>query len=141
MILYKGDMWKHTSSVYVVTTNSYIKQNGELVMGRGAAKEAKERYDRIAFDAGEKISHLSKYGFIYLPQYKVGLFQVKYHWNADAELSLIDYSVYKLTQFADMLCGDIVMNFPGIGNGRLPREDVISLLEILPDNVIICEKD
>jgi len=35
----------------------------------------------------------------------------------------------------------IDLNFPGIGNGKLPRHQVLYLLEDLPDNIHVWEYD
>lgn len=39
------DLWKPVeNAVYIVTTNSTIRKDGALVMGRGAALEATQSY-------------------------------------------------------------------------------------------------
>ncbi|MEK6860596.1 MAG: hypothetical protein AABY07_01375 [Nanoarchaeota archaeon] len=46
MILVKGNMWDELgkAELILVTANSNIKKNGALVMGAGAAKEARDRF-------------------------------------------------------------------------------------------------
>lgn len=130
-----------------VTSNSYIKQNGALTMGAGAAKDMLNLYHGIDRTFGELLTgkHLTAYNILALPVYEqsvalLGLFQVKYHWNKPANLNLIATSANKLAQFADMFYGVIALNFPGIGNGELARQDVVPLLEVLPESVWVYEK-
>jgi hypothetical protein len=133
----------------IVTTNGYIRKNGELVMGRGAALDAKNRYPDLPILAGNTIRVYPfkseqeflyhKYGFVYLSMYDIGLFQVKYHWEDAADLDLIAYSVTQLNAFVskfDRLC---VMNYPGIGNGKRSKEEIMPLLEPLSPRVTIVE--
>jgi hypothetical protein len=71
----------------------------------------------------------------------IGLFQVKDHWANKATLELIATSVDILRKLAktDWKDKKISLNFPGIGNGKLDRKDVLPLLHKLPDNVTIWE--
>ena len=43
----KGDIWKSDCDIIAITTNGVVKKNGELVMGRGIASQAKQRYPDI----------------------------------------------------------------------------------------------
>lgn len=130
--------------VYIVTTNSYIRREGSLVMGRGAALEATKRIPGIDREAGKIIPHLGTYGLAIVrtpTDYRAGfgLFQVKYMFSDPADLELIKYSADMLTTLAtrEKKC-QFRMNYPGIGFGHLTREDVEPLLSELPDNVTIC---
>lgn len=147
-----GNLWNSTDDIILVTTNATVKKNGEVVMGRGAAKEAKEKFPLFPKIIGDQIStHYSsggEYGLLILHPYTVleeervygkylGAFQVKYNWWEDANLNLIRYSTNLLysamnNQFKDMTCS---MNFPGIGNGRVSYKDVLKVVSRLPDNV------
>lgn len=133
------DMWTYPADIRIVTTNSYINKLGELVMGRGAALEAKTRYPDLPKMAGKVIRHMSDYGVLYFPTLRIGLFQVKRHWRDDADLSLIHESAFWLHMFAQCVSGTIVLNYPGIGNGRLPEHEVEREIRDLPDNVIVCK--
>ena len=139
-----GNMWTifdHTDN-FIITTNSYIRADGALVMGRGIAAEVKARYPHVPHELGAMINHLSLYGLVTLMT-KQGLptisaFQVKYHYSDPATLELIQYS----TTYLDTLASEIPecrfdMNFPGIGNGKLAYDDVLPIVQQLPDNVHI----
>lgn len=134
------DLWTYPADMRFVTTNSYVNSRGELVMGRGAALQAKQRYSDVPKLAGKYIFHLSKYGLCHIPQYQLGLFQVKYHFKDRADLDLIRYSFGLLEMYAAQTCGTIAMNFPGIGYGGLDRNDVLDVMrEYELPNVVICE--
>jgi hypothetical protein len=132
--------------IIVVTTNATIKSNGALVMGRGAALEAKQRAPEIPMQCGRAIqrymlrNHLARtqnmYGFLPVRPWNkpgkvgFGIFQVKKEFNQKAELPLINYSCQTLAQWVrqtEFAC-PVRMNFPGIGNGGLPRDIVEPIL-------------
>jgi hypothetical protein len=144
MNLIKANMWDNPATYTVITTNSYVKRNGDLVMGRGAALEASRIYPGCAKSFGDIIKLFSPdpYYLIACPGYHNLLaFQVKYNWWEDADLDLIASSARRLNAYARYLvpAASFAMNFPGIGNGRLHRNDVLPLLQCLPDNVNIYE--
>jgi hypothetical protein len=129
------------STVYLITTNSIVKRNGAVVMGRGIAKTLRDTYPGIDKKLGEAITSIgNKYGVV-IVQFKnvpIGAFQVKYHYADDADLDLIQYSVHKLSSIANKH-KDLIFkcNFPAIGNGHLKYEDVLPLVEQLPNNVLL----
>lgn len=60
MHLIYGNLFEQTDvDAICITTNGFVKKNGECVMGRGCAKEATKRYCGIAKLLGENIK---KYG-------------------------------------------------------------------------------
>lgn len=146
MKIENSNLWLANADIHVVTTNSYVKMNGELVMGRGAALELWTMCPWIAKMAGSKIKnscgHLGIYGFMEFGAY--GLFQVKTHFDNKADLNIIRQSSIRLANFCYMRklkFGkrlNIHMNFPAIGNGKLDRKDVEPILRhILPDGVTL----
>jgi hypothetical protein len=142
VILKKGDMfemWGHCD-LFLVTTNSYIRKDGGLVMGRGAAKQLKEKVPESPFKLGSQIGHLKEYCIVTCDDHDTyfhydqpyGAFQVKRHYAEAADLRLIEESAIMLSRWLaspweqDSL---YVLNFPGIGNGGLKREAVLPVLE------------
>jgi len=129
------------------TANATIKANGALVMGKGAAEEARDRFPGIDLKLGEiiknyQISPPRKYGLLVILwpglSVPIGIFQVKYHWKDIARLDLIRYSTVQL--FKHIIYSSpqsIYLNFPGIGNGQLAEADVLPIISLLPDNVTI----
>lgn len=153
MKIVKADLWNSEDDIILVTTNSTIKKNGEVVMGGGAALEMKNKFPNFPKILGYEIkkNYVSggEYGvLVFFPDEnlsknkRLGAFQVKYNWWEKASLPLINYStnlLYKaMTEnFKDMTCS---LNFPGIGNGKLDFEDVYYVVQRLPDNVTIYKK-
>lgn len=146
MILKRGDMWSQfgMGGLFMLTTNPIIKRDGSVVMGRGIALQAKKRFPKLPFDFARQLTRrlgrgLPKVGTIgrYGGQ-AVGYFMVKRHWQHPAELSIIADSVTALIPFSRQY-SIVNLNFPGIGNGKLKREDVLPLLEVLPNNIHVWE--
>lgn len=149
----QGDMWSafDSAELFLVTTNSFTRNDGALVMGRGIALETKERFPEFPYRAGEwlKVSGLrmGKYGLLLPyadtdhPLHKLGCFQVKYHFKEAAELDLIQYSVELLNQLVEEdSLQDVHLNFPGIGAGQLRYDDVLPVVSRLSDHVTLWTK-
>lgn len=147
MKIVKADLWEVTGkTVHVVTVNSTIQSNGTLIMGTGAAIQARERYRGIALECGTLVGRsLCRFGFILVrkpgdnPGF--GIFQVKDWYSEPAKIELIAMSTKMLTQCAQD-CPDVQfrLNYPGIGAGKLTRTQVYPVIETLPDNVTVCER-
>lgn len=150
MILEKGNMWSvfFDTDIFMITTNPIRRKDGAVVMGRGIALEAKTKFPTLPYDFGEQLEkypHLKSIGPIGnydgVPIY---YFMVKSHWREPASLEIIQKSVAALNYWgdiADLYEQRIDLNFPGIGNGKLKKEDVLPLLQTLPDNVHIWERE
>jgi len=148
MIERKGDIWtyfdSHPRSAIVITTNGFVKKNGECVMGRGVALEAKQRYPWLAKSLG---AHILLYGnqvfyFSVDDKYLV-TFPVKHNWWEQADLILIETSVKRLKELTDeMKWNEVFLVRPGCGNGGLNWKDVKLVLEkSLDDRFIVVEKN
>jgi hypothetical protein len=142
-----GELFDSKDSTILITTNSFVKYNGELVMGRGAALQLKTMYPGLAKIFGGMINRYieinfdDSYGIFVIvqkmilkgdPQY-VGIFQVKHHFKEPASLDLIENSTKKAIEFFGTT-SKVSMNFPGIGYGQLPIEVVLPIVEKLPNN-------
>ncbi len=146
MTRHTGDMFSDSNAnVLLVTTNEYIRNDGCLVMGRGAAYQMTQKYKGCAKEFGDMIKDY-KVGYPNCPYCllistrwsspQLGIFQVKYHFRDEADLPLINSSAMELTAWASRNSQlTFAVNFPGIGNGRLREKDVLPLLYRLPDNV------
>lgn len=141
-----GNMWsvyKHTN-LFLITTNCTLDSKGHLVMGAGIAFQAKLIHPSLPEWAGRQIRSLpnpDRYGtLIRQNPWRIGLFQVKDHWQKPASLDLIRLSTLMLHHYAIQNPSTrIDLNLPGVGFGRLKRDDVIPLLTSLPENVHIWE--
>jgi len=136
-----------------VTTNSYVKKDGCLAMGRGFAKQVRDALPGFDHEAGVAVwvrnesdmcrdGYISDYGTVRLfksNEYSNWfLFQVKRHFREQAELDIIRLSTKMLAALAELYPEEKWgVNFPGIGYGGLREEDVLPILNLLPDNVFV----
>lgn len=144
-----------------VTTNSTIKSNGELVMGRGFAKSLADEMPFLPSSAGKAIwrhEDIEKFGwdgfpinygiipYVYSESIHVdvhgrhhvnfGLFQVKHHWGEPAKQYLVEMATEMLSAYATHHYHmTFAVNFPAIGNGNLDYDDIFPIINELPDNV------
>ncbi len=151
MKLAKGNMWTayREADLFCITTNSFVKKDGSAVMGAGIAKQAKERLPGIDLAIGQRIlqecgqTRGGVYGLLvsdHWPKARLAAFQVKTNWNDKASLALIRRSTEALIAWCDIHPkAKVQLNFPGIGNGKLKRDDVLPIIEALPDNVTVWE--
>jgi hypothetical protein len=126
--------------MYLFTGNSTVKQNGAIVMGKGAAKHVRDAYPGIDKVFGNMLQHNPGAHILLanLDQQYIGWFKVKEHWAHAASLELIKVSTEELKDSANERSHlTIHMNFPGVGNGQLSIENVLPIVEQLPDNVLL----
>ncbi len=147
MILERGNMWSvfGNTDLFLVTTNPIIRKDGAVVMGRGIALEMKTKYPQFPYDFAQALTWNLGNSFgtvgIYDNQ-QCGYFMTKNHWKDHSLPKVIRKSVDELCYFISDHDGiSVDLNFPGIGNGKLKREDVLPLLQRLPDNVHIWEHE
>lgn len=157
MIVRIGNLWEEVgrSDLVLFTANSVLDSRGHLVMGAGAALEAKRQFPMLPANLGlilEKHPTPKKYGVLVSNYYRfadpysstrrgtfLGAFQTKENWKDNSRLDLIEYAV----EVVNILLPNyprIAINFPGINHGRLREEDVLPLLQSLPDSVVFYKK-
>ena len=138
-----SDPWEDPD-VYLFTGNAVIKNNGAIVMGRGAARQVRNCYPGIDRAFGKHLMKEPDLNVLILGKAnrQLGWFKVKDHWKEPAKLSIISESVKKLTTIATENPElRFHMNYPGVGNGKLDVCAVAPLLQALPDNVLLYRKD
>ena len=151
-----GDIWQLRSKLkadaVVITTNGFVKKNGEAVMGRGIALEAAKKYKDFPARLGNVIT---QFGNIVWPhefdmwngeadyQDLLITMPVKHNWWEKADIALIKESTQNLTWMADDLgIKTILVPRPGCGNGGLKWVDVKPIIEpYLDDRFVICHKE
>ena len=145
----KGDLWELAKipNILCLSTNGFVKKSGECVMGRGIAKEAKDRFPAIAKDlgraiqlGGNNVEDLGPYG-----NYYIFSFPVKHNWWEKADPKLIVKSMHQLLNLVDTCFSGrrqrIYLPRVGCGNGQLKWEDVKPLLsDVLDDRFIAVSK-
>lgn len=149
MIEVTGNLWDYPADVRVITTNGTVKKNGECVMGRGCALEAKKYWSRLPTALGALIKEHGNHTQ-YLGMWPWGpeedqmlySFPVKHNWYEKADISLIERSALELVSLIDKHTGPdfpdykpvVVIPRPGCGNGGLKWEDVKPVLEPILDD-------
>jgi hypothetical protein len=97
-----GDMWTAytAADLFLITTNATITARGALVMGRGIARQAKERFPGLDVALGRQMQALcgnqGVYGLLVSPRWpiaKLGACQVKRHYS---QLSSTSASLYRI---------------------------------------------
>ena len=138
-----GDLWdKHAEGYWIgITINGFIKSNNRLVMGRGIAKEALDRYPDIDLILADIIKRRGL-GVVNLYPERLWFFPVKHNWWEQADIKLIEASARELRQIKDYInelqkkaeassryTDRVYLPRLGCGNGRLKWEDVKPVLE------------
>lgn len=148
MLEHKGDLWQmfgHPGHRIAISTNGFVKKNGEAVMGRGCAKQAKQLFPQVPYLLGSYIktngnvpgylifkdSHPAEDRLMILP--------VKHNWWERADLGLVRSSIAFLAYEAGKW-PEWTLHVPrlGCGNGKLDWEsEVRPLMQDLPSNVVV----
>ena len=151
MILERGNMWDvfGKTDLFLITTNPIVRKDGAVVMGRGIASQAKNKFPYLPYHFADRLGVLNLLfgegeclvdSIGTYEKQLVGFFMVKDHWRSPADPAIIGRSVQELLDWlSDTPYKRVDLNFPGIGNGKLKREDVLPIIEQLPDNVHIWE--
>ncbi len=139
-----GDMWSawEISDLFLITTNGSFSASGKLVMGRGMARQARDRFPGLDRALAKTLRTPGRrYGLLVSPPWpeaKLGLFQVKLRYWEDADPELIRLSTEMLQAWLKQHPDQRVdLNFPGIGNGKLSIAEVQPIISVLPRNVHI----
>lgn len=126
-----GDLWDVEADLRVVTTNGAVRGDGACVMGRGCAREAKERYPGVEYrlgdllkEHGNRVMRLGRFDGVGLAS-----FPVKHHWREEADPDLIARSAEQLVALADKFgYTRVLIPRPGCGNGWLRWGDIRPIL-------------
>jgi hypothetical protein len=143
MLEVKGNLWTYPlpqDSVRVITTNGFVKRNGQAVMGRGCALEAAQRWPQLPEELGSLLRAFGNHVFFPLTcptDIKLATFPVKHNWWEEADLALIRRSALELVHIPWRAEQRILLPRPGAGNGRLPWSDVYEVIaDILDDRFL-----
>ena len=132
-----GDFWTIQGDARCITTNGALTSNGDAVMGKGIALQAKQRYSRIEITLGRLIQ---KYGnHVFYLGYGLVSFPTKHHWrDYKSDIGLIKISAMELVS---LFKGDIpiknksdrriLLTRPGCGNGNLNWAEIRPILQTI----------
>ena len=142
----KGDLWEYYKQGFwiVIPTNGFVKNNGEAVMGRGLALQAKRRFPDLPAELGKRIKEYGNVVFTFY-NYHVITFPVKHLWWNKAIIKLIKKSCISLREIFRYnptgIPTPVYLPRVGCGNGKLDWKDVKPILEkYLDDRFIVCDK-
>lgn len=142
MLNVRGNLWTYPADVRVITTNGFIKKNGECVMGRGCAREYAKLNPTAPRVLGRLIEQHGNHCYLLERGGDRGVvvsFPVKHRWFEMADLALILQSAEELVMLADDQAWidkwqRVVLPRPGCGNGGLKWEVVAPVIgQILDD--------
>lgn len=144
-----GDIWdKQKLGCWIcIPVNGVVNKDGRLVMGKGLAKDAAERYPALSDHWGRRVTRMGSVPLIYPPGRLIS-FPTKYHWKDPSPIELIAESAQKLVAVVDILqqVGYVTYINPtvylprvGCGEGQLDwSRDVLPVLtRILIDDFTI----
>ena len=151
MKIIQGNIWSFWNDGYyiVIPTNGSVKKDGECVMGRGLALQAKQKFVDLARRLGISIEE-SGNRLLILNDKRLIIFPVKRFWFENASLDIIERSCKQLVEAVNMdSCLDEDLKYPvylpkvGCGNGRLNWNEVKPILEKYLDDrfIVIIPKD
>lgn len=148
-----GNLWDYHAQGHwvVITTNGSVRQDGRLVMGRGVAQEAAQRYPDLQAFLGKVILRSGNHVWP-LARWRVFSFPVKHRWQETADLLLIEWSAEELVGKVNTMerqhlvppgaLDEIALVRPGCGNGGL-RWAVVKpvLTRFLDDRFVVVERE
>jgi O-acetyl-ADP-ribose deacetylase (regulator of RNase III) len=146
-----GNLWTLPADARCITVNGATRQDGQAVMGRGVAAQAKERWPMLPAVLGELIrQHGNHVQLLMSPETiqppfddtaHLVAFPVKWHWQHPADLALIQRSCGELMALADRArLRAILLPRPGCGNGRLSWFQVEPVIApLLDDRVTVVD--
>ena len=129
-----GNLWDYPADIRVITTNGAVKKNGAVVMGRGCARQARDKYPGLDKKLGDLVTMHGNRAFRIVGT-DIATLPVKTHWKNPAEIPLIVRSCMQLMQMADKFGWEsIVVPRPGCGNGQLSWNHVKPSVEGVLDD-------
>lgn len=120
------DFWR------AIPTNCQVDSRNHLIMGKGLAKQAAERYPRLAQYLGMEAMN-GRY-FVFVEPEKLIAFPTKYHWREPSSLKLIEEGLQALVSIIQT--DKIVSPRLGCGLGGLDWDSDVKplVLKYFSDN-------
>jgi hypothetical protein len=144
-----GDIWDYhkQDKPIVITTNRTINAKNEIVMGRGVALQAKQKFPDLPRQLAIRIKNLGHDTVFWFFNYHLFTFPVKHNWFEKADIQLIEKSAYDLVAFVNTLSREnpsyfskIYMVRPGCSNGKLTWDYVKPKIKnLLDDRFVIVQ--
>ncbi len=142
MTIFKTGSLLSAPGIKIVTASSFLTSEKKLFMGRGLARDLRIKVPGIDKIFGgmilENCGHLGRYGLLIYERW--GILQVRCSFNEKPDLGLISFGIKGLKEFAEETGYIIHLEYPGIEDGELSKEEVGPILDNLPNNVHVWEK-
>jgi len=126
------NFWKQKEEVVIcITTNGTVKKNGEAVMGKGCALEAKLKFSNFPIDLGYRIKKYGNNIHCFSTNFgTIVTFPTKHNYWEQADIKLIERSCQQLVKATNQNNWQkIILPQPGCGAGGLKWEEVKPILE------------
>lgn len=167
MKLAKGNILEQDCEAICITTNGFVKNNGECVMGKGIAKQIKRYFPNIAKDLGYLIKtkgnkvHLiypmtddtpaiisypvkpinkvctSHDDYVSHMHFNIG--DIICGWACKADIAIIETSAYELIELANKQnYHNVILPYVGCGAGELDWNQVKPILSDILDDRFTC---
>lgn len=139
-----GDLFAQSCDAICITTNGFLKKNGEGVMGAGVAKQAAIKYPAMPGLLGHGLTMLGNNVFVLgdFDKKTFVAFPVKHKFFEVADIALIEKSCKQLMDLVESRGWNNVCTVrPGCGNGKLNWQDVKSICEKYFDDRITIVND
>lgn len=139
MLVLQGNIWDFAERHHVaVTTNGIVKRDGTLVMGKGIALEAKQKWPKLPYILGQHVK-VNGNRVLYIAEYKLFSFPTKEDYRNNSSLSLIAKSAVELVEICDRFgINTVYLPKPGCGCGNLRWYDVYDVIsKILDDRFVV----
>lgn len=129
-----GNIWNSNARYICVTTNSIVKPNGELVMGKGIALQAKNRYPKLPAILGKHVKSKGNIPCIVnIGTSYIVSFPTKNHFMNPSIPQLIIDSAKALAANLPV-DATVALTRPGCGSGNLSWIDIKPMLEPILDD-------
>jgi len=137
-----GDLWRfhETGHWIAIPTNGTLRQDGQLVMGAGVAKQARDRFAMLPLLLGDLIRCFGNQ-VVAVSSLRIAAFPTKHDWRASACPGLIAKSCIELGRYLTQFeIAKIYLPRVGAGLGGLEWEQVRALIApLLDDRITIVE--
>lgn len=132
-----GDFWTIPADYRCITTNAILRKNGNAILGKGIALQARRRYPDLEITLGKLIRIYGNHVF----NLGNGLisFPTKWHWREDSDIELIKRSAQEIVfLLKDDPAKRVLLIRPGCNNGNLHWSGVKPFIQnILSDDKFI----
>jgi len=140
--LTQPDIWQVECDWLCITTNGMIRNDGKAVMGKGIARQAKDRIPDIDIALAESITRKGNIVSVIGKHENKWIisFPTKHDWRDDSDINLIKQSSEQLKSHFDKQQTKPTVLFarPGCGNGKLIWSDVKAIIgQILTDDKFV----